>query len=71
MTHAEIQELVEGALATVPFNPPVDVAYCTAVRDELRKALPKATLEVFHRHREFVVDVRIGAVVCKVTLPLV
>lgn len=71
MTHEEVQTAIETALGTVVFEPPVSVEYCAAVRDVLRPALPGATLDVFHRHRELEVQARLGAVTCVVTLPLV
>lgn len=62
MTHAEVRSHVEAVLGSVPFMPPVTVAYCTTVRDELRKRLPDAKLEAYHRIRELVVGARQGAV---------
>lgn len=60
MTHVEARAHVEAVLGMVPFATPVDVAYCVAVRDELRKRVPEAKIEAYHRYREIVVGVRQG-----------
>lgn len=66
-----VREAVESALGSVPFDPPISVEYCAAVRDAIRAALPSASIDVFHRLTELVVDVRVGDVTYATVVPLV
>lgn len=64
---------IEETLGEVPFESPVSVTYCTAVRDALRERLPVgAVLDVCHRKGvELYVEARLEKRRCRVTIPLV
>jgi hypothetical protein len=77
MTHAELRGSVEQAVSSVPFTPPLTVAYTELVRDALRKAAPKATsVEAFFRVAskrsvaEFVAEARDGETIYTLTVPI-
>lgn len=72
MTTLELETVIETAIGVVPFDPPVTVAFCTTVRDELRKALPEgASLDVYHQHTKLVAEARVNTTVARLVLPLV
>lgn len=57
MTVAEMRNAAEQAIAAVPYEPPVSVAFATAVRDVLRELVPAGTsIEVYHDG----VSIRVG-----------
>lgn len=70
----ELHQVIERALGAVSFVPPVSVAYTEAVRAEILAMLPKTettlSVEVYHRLRELVAEVRLGATVAKLVVPL-
>lgn len=75
MTEGEIRGAIDSALGTVPFEPPVTPAYCSAVRETLRPLVPGAVLDVFFREgtlckHELEVHVRLESRTVIVVLPL-
>lgn len=70
----DLHNLIERALGAVSFVPPVSVAYAESVRAEILAMLPKTettpSVEVYHRIRELVAEVRLGATVAKLVVPL-
>ena len=71
MTTAEIRAVVEDVLGHIPYDPPISLEYCEAVWKELRKRVPKGVVEVFHRHIDLNVLVRLGKAKYEICLPLV
>lgn len=71
MTPSEVRSAIEAAIGAVPFEPPVSLEYCAAVRDVLRAALPGAHIDAYHRFVELVVEVHLGDLRCLVATPLV
>jgi hypothetical protein len=71
VTHAQIRDTINAVLGAVPFEPPVDVMYCGALRDALRPALPDASIDVFHRFVELTVDIVTPTAHVRVVTPLV
>lgn len=70
MTVAELRVAVESVLGTVPFSPPVSIAYCQSVVDALHTAVPGAKVEAYHRIKDLVVEARLGKAEYKLVVPL-
>jgi hypothetical protein len=71
VTGGELRELIEFAIGSVPYDPPITVDYCGEIRDVLRASLPDASIEVYHRHTELIACVRAGKTRYELVLPLV
>lgn len=65
-----MRRAIESAIGTVPFTAPISVVYCVALRGHLLTALPGASVDVYHRIRELIVEARHGKSACKVVVPL-
>ncbi len=71
-TRGDLRVAIETALGSVPFTPPVSIAYCEAVRDILIQLVPGAAIDVYHRNRDLVVRAAYdGAVRYELVLPLI
>ncbi len=70
MTSEDLRLVVENALGTVPFAPPVSVGYCGALHKAIKVATPDAKVDVFHRHRDLVVEVWLGTAHHRLVVPL-
>lgn len=60
MSPDEIRQIITEAIAATPCPGDVDHAFCRALRDELRKRVPKALLEVVSNNDELRVEVVLG-----------
>lgn len=69
-TQMQMRTAIETALATVPFSPPMSMAYCENLRDALRPALPGCLLEVCVRGNSLDVGAWCGRVTCTVSTSL-
>ncbi|HWJ41563.1 MAG TPA: hypothetical protein VNT29_10525 [Candidatus Limnocylindrales bacterium] len=60
MTAIDLRQTIEAVLASVPFSPPVTLAYCSTVMCELKRQLPDGIYDVYSRGADFVVAARCG-----------
>lgn len=60
MTDADLRTAIEATLGSVPYTPPLSVAYTEAVKDDLAKRTPGATLDVYFTPSRFQVEARLG-----------
>lgn len=69
MTEPDLRAAINASLSAVPFTD-LDVAYCAAVKAELARRVPSATLDVYFVPSRFSVEARVGAVRSRVELNL-
>ncbi len=68
MTVTQLEDLVEGVLEEVTFEPPISLTYCKAVREAIL-AKAKISAEVYSKKAELVVRVQDGLAVYQLALP--
>lgn len=69
---ATLAGAVERALGSVPYDPPVTIAYTSAVRDVIKLHVPaESSVDVYHTPTSLVVRVTSGDVCHQEILPLI
>jgi hypothetical protein len=69
-TVAQLHTAIEAALGSVPFTPPLNVAYTASVKVELARRVPGAVLDVYFTPAKLIVEARSGRTEHKFELPL-